>query len=85
VGYGDYTPGTDSERIFAIILEFCGMSFFSLLMGLVANFVGTFNTGFDVLLKDRLNNLAQWVKKIERSDKPNYIDPVLYLEINSQI
>jgi hypothetical protein len=50
VGYGDYTPGTSSERIFAIILEFFGMTFFSLLMGLVANFVATFNAGFDVLL-----------------------------------
>ena len=61
------------------------MTFFSLLMGLVANFVATFRTGFDVLLQDRLDVLSQWVKKIERSDKPNYIDPVLYLQINSQI
>jgi hypothetical protein len=85
VGYGDYTPGNSAERIFAIILEFCGMTFFSLLMGLVANFMATFNTGFDVLMQDRFDLLRQWVKKIERSDKPNYINPVLYMQINQQI
>lgn len=85
VGYGDYTPSTMNEYIFAIILEFCGMTFFSLLMGLVANFVGTFNMGFDSLMQVKMDELNQWVKKIERSDKPNYMNPALYFEITTQI
>ena len=46
-----------NEYIFAIILEFCGMTFFSLLMGLVANFVGTFNMGFDSLMQVKMDEL----------------------------
>ena len=38
VGYGDYTGNTENEYIFSIVLEFVGMTFFSILMALITGF-----------------------------------------------
>lgn len=36
VGYGDVNGETGKEYLFAIMVEFCGLSFFSLLMGVLS-------------------------------------------------
>jgi len=61
VGYGDYTPLTWKEQLFVIGLEFFGLSFFSILMGLVNNFVTSLNHGFKSLLNERMHQLDLWV------------------------
>jgi hypothetical protein len=38
VGYGDFVGTTETEMIFSVILEFAGLAFFSILMGLITGF-----------------------------------------------
>lgn len=77
VGYGDYVGKTSAEYVFSICLEFIGLSFFSLLMGVMGGF---FNDGasFDALIEAKMDGLDWWVKKIEKSNKPLHINPRLY-------
>ena len=51
VGYGDYTGKTMSEYGFSIVLEFVGLSFFSLLMGFMTYVFGS-RTSFDSLIEE---------------------------------
>lgn len=51
VGYGDYWGRTISEYGFSIVLEFVGLSFFSLLMGFMTYVFGT-KTSFDDLIEE---------------------------------
>mmetsp|Transcript_53631 Transcript_53631/g.73509 ORF Transcript_53631/g.73509 Transcript_53631/m.73509 type:complete len:125 (+) Transcript_53631:1296-1670(+) len=51
VGYGDYSGKTISEYGFSIVLEFVGLSFFSLLMGFMTYVFGS-KTSFDDLIED---------------------------------
>ena len=39
VGFGDFTGATSKEYVFSICLEFCGLTFFSLLTGLITPLV----------------------------------------------
>jgi hypothetical protein len=39
VGYGDFAGYNTTEFIFSICLEFCGLTFFALLTGLIAPLV----------------------------------------------
>jgi hypothetical protein len=39
VGYGDYTGKNFGEYLFTICLEFCGLTFFALLSGLITPLV----------------------------------------------
>ena len=39
VGYGDYAGSNTREFIFSITLEFCGLTFFALLTGLITPLV----------------------------------------------
>jgi len=50
--------------LFAILLEFGGMTFFSLTMGILTNFVKKFGWGFKALLNDKMGLLDIWLQKI---------------------
>ena len=39
VGYGDYAGSNSAEFMFSIALEFCGLTFFALLTGLITPLV----------------------------------------------
>mgnify|MGYP000910952663 CR=1 FL=1 len=39
VGYGDYAGSNSNEYVFSICLEFCGLSFFALLTGMITPLV----------------------------------------------
>jgi hypothetical protein len=80
VGYGDYSGSTQSEYIFSIALEFLGLTFFSFLMGSVSG-IFSHSDSFDDLLEEKLDQLDTWLKKIEKSNKPFHIQPVLYNDI----
>ena len=85
VGYGDVTGKTKSEMLFSVVLEFLGMSFFSLLMGTTISFVKSVNTGFGAFYDSKINFLDQWVMRVDRSDKINNLDSKLYMTILRQI
>ena len=57
VGYGDVTGKTKNEMMFSVVLEFLGMSFFSLLMGTTVSFVKSVNTGFGAFYDSKINFL----------------------------
>mmetsp|Transcript_2335 Transcript_2335/g.1630 ORF Transcript_2335/g.1630 Transcript_2335/m.1630 type:complete len:143 (-) Transcript_2335:1222-1650(-) len=80
VGYGDYTGKTVSEYGFSIVLEFVGLSFFSLLMGFMTYVFGT-RTSFDSLIEEQMDKLDIWIKKIEKSRKGYHLKPELYENI----
>lgn len=84
VGYGDYSGGTQDEYIFSIALEFLGLTFFSFLMGSVTG-IFSHSDSFDDLIEEKLDALDSWIKKIEKSNKPFHIQPVLYRDIRVYI
>jgi len=63
VGYGDYAGTNTTEYVFSIILEFCGLSFFALLTGLITPLV-TPEKEFQDLLMDKSDSLDIWIKKM---------------------
>lgn len=80
VGYGDYSGATQNEYIFSIILEFLGLTFFSFLMGSV-NGIFSHSDSFEDLIEEKVDQLDMWLKKIEKSNKPFHIQPILYNDI----
>lgn len=61
VGYGDYTGTEMEEIIFTMILEFIGLTFFSLLTGTITIIAGKKET-FNALVNERLDKLDVWIK-----------------------
>lgn len=72
VGYGDFHGSTEIEYAFSMVVQFFGLTFFSILMGSIS---GIFNTSdnFDGLIEEKLDQLDMWIKKIEKSNKPFHI------------
>lgn len=81
VGYGDYFGTTEEEYVFSMILELIGLTFFSLLMGLISGFILDLNEGFEEMFQRKMEYLIVWVNKIEKSKKDNFINRKLYLEM----
>ena len=44
VGYGDYYPISNNERIFAVVIMLCGVAFFSYIMGNFVEIVDSYGT-----------------------------------------
>ena len=63
VGYGDYAGTNSIEFTYSIFLEFCGLSFFALLTGLITPLV-TPEKDFNGLLMDKNDTLDLWIKKL---------------------
>lgn len=53
--------------------ELIGLGFFSLLMGMVDNFMKKLHMNFDVLFQNKIQELIFWTKRIENSRKGYYI------------
>jgi voltage-gated potassium channel Kch len=51
VGYGDYTPITDSEMISAVVLMLCGVAFFSYIMGSFIEIISSYQSKIGVVDK----------------------------------
>lgn len=84
VGYGDFHGSTETEYSFSMVVQFSGLTFFSILMGSIS---GIFNTSdnFDDLIEEKLDQLDMWIKKIEKSNKPFHIQPMLYNDIRKYV
>lgn len=83
VGYGDYYGQNETEYMFSIALEFCGLTFFALLTGLITPLV-TPEKDFQGLLMDKTDNLDVWIKKLQQANstiRNFYIPANLYLSI----
>lgn len=63
VGYGDYAGSNSTEFIFSIVLEFCGLTFFALLTGLITPLV-TPDIDFQGMLMIKTDKLDVWIKKM---------------------
>lgn len=85
VGYGDYSGVTSSERSFSILIEFVGLSFFSLLMGLMSTFFTNLDQGFEALLAEHMFKCDLWIRRIERTRKGFYLPPKMYELITTYI
>lgn len=87
VGYGDFSYGTNLEYLFALLSEFIGVSFNSIL---IASLTGLFDEyGFEVLLANKMDELILWTKKIEQSNqkeaKIRYLVPFHYSEMQRYV
>ena len=87
VGYGDYAGGNTSEFIFTICLEFCGLTFFALLTGLITPLV-TPDQDFVGMLMEKTDCLDIWIKKLQMANstiRSQYIPAQLYLNISETV
>ena len=87
VGYGDYAGTNANEWLFSIVLEFCGLTFFALLTGLITPLV-TPEKNFNGLLMDKSDNLDLWIKKIQQANSAIYhvyIPADLYLSVSETV
>lgn len=84
VGYGDYSGSTSTEYIYSLFTEFIGISLFSYMMSEIQN---TFmsNDSFDSFIHQSMDNLDLWIKRLEKSNKPFYLSPILYQKIKKFI
>lgn len=87
VGYGDYTGKNTADYIFSICLEFCGISFFAMLTGLIAPLLqGT--KDFKALLQDKTASLDLWIQKLQNANSTHcnlYIPADLYLSVSETV
>ena len=81
VGYGDYVGISSTEQIFSMALELIGLTFFSLLMGLISGFFADLNEGFEEIFQRKMEYLVVWVNKVEKSKMDSFIKPKLYQEM----
>jgi hypothetical protein len=84
VGYGDYSGGTKAEYLFSMIVEFFGLSLCSILMFAVTKIFADEFT-FEKFIEENFQRLDIWIKKVERCNKPRYINPSLCQKIRKNI
>jgi hypothetical protein len=84
VGYGDYTGGNTYERVYAMFLEFVGLTFYSIMMGSI-NLIMRRGNAYQDLIESKLESLDLWIQRIEKSNKPLYIPPVRYQKIRGYV
>lgn len=80
VGYGDYAGGNSTEYLYTLLFEFIGFCYNAVLISIMSSFFDS-EVSFEDLLKDKLDELDLWMKRIEKSYKPYYLHPVLGKQI----
>ena len=81
VGYGDRSITMDyGDVLFTLLVEFIGLIMQAILINVMANFVEGNNT-FSALVNSKLEPLQLWIQKIQVSNRPYYLDPLLYKKI----
>ena len=76
VGYGDYYGSTSREYLVTLAFEFIGFCYNAILISIMSN-VFSAEVSFEDLLKERMDGLLIWMKKIELSYKPYHFYPEL--------
>lgn len=70
VGYGDYYPLSDMERMIAVFMMLCGVAFFSYIMGSFLEIIANYKRKTGVM--DRTEDLNHWLIGLTRyiNNKP---------------
>jgi len=70
VGYGDYYPISDMERIIAVFVMLCGVAFFSYIMGSFIDIISNYEKTMGII--DRASNLHNWLTQLTKytNNKP---------------
>jgi hypothetical protein len=70
VGYGDFYPVSDSERIFAVFIMLFGVAFFSYIMGSFIEILSNYQQKMGVVdLSPELHNWMNFLSRF-RNNKP---------------
>ena len=67
VGYGDFSGKNEREYLYSIFLEFAGLLLFSILTGLLIQFI-TVKQNFESMCSNYLENCNKWIMKMERAN-----------------
>ena len=80
VGYGDYSPKSNEERLFGVAIMLCGVAFFSLIMSSFIEIIST----FDKNLGDEEDtfDLHNWMTLLTRFRDGKPLPNSLYRQIN---
>lgn len=81
VGYGDYYPISNAERIMAVIIMLCGVAFFSYIMG---NFIEILqNYQLKMGIEDKSAVLHDWLIHLTRyTNQPLLRNLATQIEVN---
>lgn len=84
VGYGDFKGLTTQEYIFTMFVEFCGILFFSIMMGSINEIF--LDTGGEVdVFEDQLESVDIWLVKLDSTRLEKQLPRVLYDKIRHYI
>ena len=84
VGYGDYSGQTIYEYSFTMLVQFTGLLITSVLMVAITKFIdGDFT--FDSYIELKFRQLDLWITRVEKSNRPKYIQPNLFYEIRKNL
>jgi len=64
VGYGDFYPVSDMERLLAVFLMLCGVAFFSYIMGSFIEIIANYRKKMGVI--DQIGDLHHWLTILTR-------------------
>lgn len=86
VGYGDLPldRGTKKEMWFSVMVEFLGLSFFSLLLGILSPIFKA-DDSFANFMVIRMQDIDNWTLKIERSVPDVFCPCGLYFNIKETV
>ena len=84
VGYGDYVGGTSREYLVVLAFEFIGFCYNAILISIMSN-VFSADVGFEDLLRERMDGLLQWMRRVELSYKPHFLHPKLGSDIQATV
>ena len=83
VGYGDIYGSTNVEFIYTMIVEFCGIFVFSIIMSMVTNFIST--RGDVDIVETKLEQVDVWLVKLDNSRMSKQLPRILYDKIKIYI
>jgi hypothetical protein len=79
VGYGDYFPITNNERVFAVMIMLGGVAFFSYIMGNFIEILTNYEKKMGV--SDKSGALTEWMQKLTRFTNNQPLAPYLVNDI----
>ena len=84
VGYGDYTGVNTDEYLFTLVLEFTGVTFFSLML-FKTNEIAQKKFDFQALLSHHLDRINFWIRKMEKSNDDQQVELLLYRDMVTHV
>ena len=82
VGYGDYYPVSNLERIVAVFIMLCGVAFFSFIMGAFIEIISNYEKKMGVV--DKATELRNWLSLLTRFTNHKPLPKSLTADIEDQ-